>query len=31
VQRLTAQPADLFRIKDRGRLKPGYAAGSAAQ
>jgi N-acyl-D-aspartate/D-glutamate deacylase len=26
VQRLTAQPADLFGIKDRGRLKPGYAA-----
>ncbi len=26
VSRLTAQPADLFGIKDRGRLKPGYAA-----
>lgn len=26
VERLTAQPADLFGIKDRGRLKPGYAA-----
>lgn len=26
VQRLTAQPADLFGIKDRGRLKPGCAA-----
>lgn len=26
VSRLTAQPADLFGIKNRGRLKPGYAA-----
>ena len=26
VSRLTAQPADLFGIKDRGRLKTGYAA-----
>ena len=26
VYRLTAQPADLFGIKDRGRLKTGYAA-----
>ncbi|MSO68784.1 MAG: amidohydrolase [Alphaproteobacteria bacterium] len=26
VSRLTAQPADLFGIKDRGRLKAGYAA-----
>ncbi|MGD9538959.1 MAG: amidohydrolase family protein [Alphaproteobacteria bacterium] len=26
VQRLTAQPADLFGIKDRGRLQPGLAA-----
>jgi N-acyl-D-amino-acid deacylase len=29
VQRLTAQPADFFGIKDRGRLKPGYAADIA--
>ncbi len=29
VQRLTAQPADLFGIKDRGRLKAGYAADIA--
>jgi N-acyl-D-aspartate/D-glutamate deacylase len=26
VQRLTAQPADFFGLKDRGRLQPGYAA-----
>ena len=26
VHRLTAQPADLFGIRDRGRLQPGYAA-----
>jgi len=26
VQRLTAQPADFFGLKNRGRLKPGYAA-----
>jgi N-acyl-D-aspartate/D-glutamate deacylase len=26
VQRLTAQPADFFGLKDRGRLKPGFAA-----
>ncbi len=29
VQRLTAQPADFFGLKDRGRLKPGYAADIA--
>ncbi len=29
VQRLTAQPADFFGIKGRGRLKPGYAADIA--
>jgi N-acyl-D-aspartate/D-glutamate deacylase len=29
VQRLTAQPADLFGIKDRGRLCQGYAADLA--
>jgi N-acyl-D-aspartate/D-glutamate deacylase len=27
--RLTAQPADFFGLKDRGRLKPGYAADIA--
>ncbi|WP_454689137.1 N-acyl-D-amino-acid deacylase family protein [Achromobacter aloeverae] len=26
VRRLTSQPADLFGIADRGRLRPGYAA-----
>jgi N-acyl-D-aspartate/D-glutamate deacylase len=26
VYRLTAQPADMFGIKDRGRLKVGHAA-----
>ncbi len=26
VQRLTSDPADFFGIKDRGRLRPGYAA-----
>ncbi len=29
VQRLTAQPADFFGLKDRGRIKPGYAADIA--
>ena len=29
VARLTSQPADLFGIKDRGRLKQGYAADIA--
>jgi len=29
VARLTAQPADLFGIKGRGRLRPGYAADIA--
>ena len=29
IQRLTAQPADLFGIKDRGRLTPGLAADIA--
>ncbi|MBV9863326.1 MAG: amidohydrolase family protein [Alphaproteobacteria bacterium] len=29
IQRLTAQPADLFGIKDRGRLQPGLAADVA--
>jgi N-acyl-D-amino-acid deacylase len=29
IERLTAQPADLFGIKGRGRLKPGYAADIA--
>jgi N-acyl-D-amino-acid deacylase len=29
VQRLTAQPADFIGLKDRGRLKPGYAADIA--
>jgi N-acyl-D-amino-acid deacylase len=26
IERITSQPADLFGIKGRGRLKPGYAA-----
>jgi N-acyl-D-aspartate/D-glutamate deacylase len=29
VRRLTSDPADLFGIRDRGRLKPGLAADIA--